>query len=273
MNNLFGRAMLCAAITFALCTPVQTGINLVVPELQAASLGEVWEEFFSKAQKEAAASIQPQLKVFPGHHMGESVELAAFGSNSGWTYRQVTYEIYYDSSAALARSIYSIALLQEDVSSEMTLERFEKGVQGFHYSMEQIMEWARMVIADRSLVRTNSEQLMLDWLLADGIIAIKDGKAVDTGRVRHVLGAAPGKKRGFLLNLRHERLHAYWDENPDFSARAHAAWAKLDVAGREEVYAKLKGYSRENEAQIIEEWAVFEAENLPDMERIALVGI
>lgn len=265
-------AGLAALILFTLWNPLQLAF-IPVPPARAASLDELWERFSAARRPESNPGIPAGELAFPGRHVGGSPELAAFVQRSGWQYRQVTYELYFDSGAELARSIYSLALLQLDVGPEVTLERFERGVQGFHYSLAQVVEWAEFTVKDRSKARTDAELRLLDWLLADGVVALQGGKVVDTGKVRHIVGAAPGKKRAFALNLRHERLHVYWDENAEFAARARVAWAGLDARGREEAFARLKGYARDNEAQIIEEWAVFAAEDLPDEERRALVGI
>jgi len=50
----------------------------------------------------------------------------------------------------------------------------------------------------------------------DGVINIQNGAVVPSGKLQHFLGAAQGKKRSFLLNLAHERLHVLWDTDTAF---------------------------------------------------------
>lgn len=82
--------------------------------------------------------------------------------------------------------------------------------------------------------------------------------AAPSGPVRHVLGAAPGHKRTFGDNLRHERLHIRWDEDPGFREKSEKQWAALSDDQKAQARRQLPQYPAE--AQLIEEWAVGLAE-------------
>lgn len=97
-------------------------------------------------------------------------------------------------------------------------------------------------------------------LLSDGVIAIKGGNFVPTGKYSHILAASQGKKRSFSDNLRHERLHVFWDEDSVFRERAQQEWKTLSEEERQKIRKTLHQYAQENEAQLVEEWAVKRAE-------------
>jgi hypothetical protein len=190
-----------------------------------------------------------------------------------WPWRQYGYELYFASSAELARSIYGLALETGDVAADMTLERFERGAQGFHYSLDQICRWAENLLSGRTSPRTGEERRLLDRLLLEGVLICRERKVVPGGAIHHVLGAAKGKKRSLADNLAHERLHVLWDEDKTFRNAGLSRWQALDGEEKQAVRASLPGYSPENEAQFVEEWTVREAEKLPPAQRKKLVGL
>jgi hypothetical protein len=237
------------------------------PQNPSSGIQRLWERYAGKA------SFFAVREDVPGRCVGEDVALAVFMRNSAWKYRTRTYELYFSSSPALARSVYGLAIQSGDVDKAMRLDRFEKGVQGFHYSIAQVCAWIDTVLANDCAVHTDEERRLMRWLLDDGVVRIVDGKAVPGGTVDHVLGAAPGRKRSFEINLRHERLHVLWDEDVIFTGEYGQKWEAMSASEKREVRKSLPAYSQGNEAQLMEEWAIFQAENLPDNERKELVGL
>lgn len=236
------------------------------PAPQGGALRKAWELYVKRAS--------PPLPVpRPGGVVGGDIELSAFMRRSDWSLRASGYELYFASSVELARSVYGLAVQSGDVDPAMSPERFEKGVLGFHYSIAQVCLWIDAVLAGGTALRTGEERQLLLRLLKDGVVDMRGGKAVPGGRIHHVLGAAPGKKRSFEATLRHERLHVLWDENPSFAAAFREKWRALGEEEKQAARKKLAAYAQDNEAQLMEEWAVFQAENMPEAERKSLVGL
>ena len=177
-----------------------------------------------------------------------------------WPYRGVTYEIQSSSQVLIARSVYGLARFAGDLDNSVTLERFERGVGGFHYGVDQVAAWANAVRDGRQGLHTEEERDLLKRLAADRVIVDQDGAWAPGGSIRHVLGATATKSRSLELNREHERIHVMWDEDADFRERAIAAWGALSDDEKHEVYKRLKGYNPAVEMQIIEEWAVFQFE-------------
>ena len=180
-----------------------------------------------------------------------------------WPYRRTTYEIYFAEKKEIARAIYGLALFTKDLDPSVTLERFERGAGGFHYSIGQITSWANAVLQGVQPTYTDEEKALLEKLVADYILIRINGRYVSIGLAAHVLGVAPQTKRSLSLNLNHERLHVMWDEAPEFREAAIAKWRTMSDTEKQTVYSSLKGYNPENEMQIIEEWAVRQHENIP----------
>lgn len=216
---------------------------------------------------------EPSPASYPGKTVGDDVALSSFMKLSDWRYRTVSYELYFAFSRELARSVYGLAIQNGDVDPTMPLERFEKGVRGFHYTIRQVCLWIDAVLAGDIALQTGEEQQLLLWLLKDGVVDLRDGKAIPAGRIHHVLGAAPGGKRTFETTLRHERLHVLWDEDPVFADTFRKKWQALSESEKQAARKRLAAYAQGNETQLIEEWAVFLAEDMPERERKSLVGL
>lgn len=240
----------------------------IFPFSQNDNLRKIWEGYAGKT-----AQPQPRIEKYPGRLVGSDPTLAAFWNDSGWKYRASSYELYFASSASLARSVYGLAIQSGDVDATMPLERFEKGVRGFHYSAQQVCGWINAVFAERMPVYTDEEHRLIFWLLKDGVVHVVDGRAIPGTSIRHVLGAAPGTKRGFEPTLIHERLHVLWDEDPSFATEFKAKWDGLSTEEKQAARQGLAAYSQSNEAQLIEEWAVKQAESMPPEQRRTLVGL
>jgi hypothetical protein len=231
------------------------------PQRPSFDIQRLWDRY---AEKISFFTVQGNG---PGRRVGEDAAFAVFMRESAWKYRAVTYELYFASSAVLARSVYGLAIQSGDVDKTMPLDRFEKGVRGFHYSVAQVCAWIDAVFADDRAVHTDEERRLIRWLLDDGVVKIVDGKeAVPGGTVSHILGAAPGRKRSFEINLRHERLHVFWDEDAVFSSEYRQKWDAMSAGEKQKVQKSLSAYSQSNEAQLMEEWAISQAENLPEKE-------
>ena len=224
-----------------------------------------YEKFKEDRHQDSEPGVFRPTKSYecPGYIAGEWAEKPDDLFCEAWPYRAKTYEIFFPTKKDIARAIYGLALFTRDLKPSVTLERFERGAGGFHYSIDQIAGWANAVMSGSQKVYTEEEQDFLDRLLADRVLLKVNGRYVSIGLVNHVLGVAPMKKRSLVLNLNHERTHVMWDEDPSFKERSIAGWRSLSQEEKDAVYNQLKGYSKENELQIIEEWAVRKNEAKP----------
>ena len=188
-----------------------------------------------------------------------SVELLGTFTHN-WKYQSTTHELFYEDHRALARSIYGLAIYAGDVDSSLDPQKFIEGVLGYHYRVTQVCAWLNAVVSKKTSSPELDEENLIGVLLSDGVIAIKGGNFVPTGKYSHILAASQGKKRPFSDNLRHERLHVFWDEDSVFRERAQQEWKTLSEEERQKIRKTLHQYAQENEAQLLEEWAVKRAE-------------
>jgi hypothetical protein len=224
-------------------------------------LKSIWEKFLPPEQK--VKTEQTKLQIDPlVLFIGSEDKLRPMLPDKLWPWRDVSFEFYFYTRTELARSVFGLAQISGDVSKEMKLDRFEKGVQGFHYDVDQICVWLNSILNETVSYNTDEEARLIGWLLSSGVINIISGKAVPGKLIHHILGAAPGKKRSLAEALLHERLHVRWDEDLDFKTTFMAKWNKMTKDEKEKVYNSLSSYSRDNELQIIEEWAVKSSEVL-----------
>lgn len=218
---------------------------------------ELWNKYAPKAQVERQTP-----SACPGRIFGKPLGGGESSFHFPWKYRSATYELHFENPAELARSIYSLALFAHDISPDLPREKFYGGVQGFHYSARQVADWLNHVLAGH-VALDQQENAFAGLMLEDGVVRI-GAKGFEPGpAIRHVLGAAHGKKRNFAHNLHHERLHVYWDENEQMRKEANAAWQALGSAEKAAARKKLRSYAQDNEEQLVEEWAVYNAENSP----------
>jgi hypothetical protein len=212
--------------------PPSSGANSGITPKTGDPLGRIWERYIGTV-------ILPEKGQYPGRCIGDDPALAAFAKVSRWQYRSTSYELYFASSQALARSIYGLAMHSGDVDRAMQLERFEKGVRGFHYSIAQLCAWFNAVLSEQMPVHTTEERQFILCLLQDGAVNIVNGSAVPGTNIHHVLGAAPGKKRAFEASLVHERLHVLWDEDPNFATTNRTQWNTLGEDEKQEARKRL----------------------------------
>jgi len=202
---------------------------------------------------------------FPGLMLGSQNEIRNNLFVQSWPYRTQTYEIFYASQIELAEMIYGPALFIGDLDKSVTLDRFKKGGQGFHYSVEQLTEWANFCLSKTNPFYTPAEKTFFEYLQRDGVICKRGSQYYPCGQIKHILGAAQSTKRDFKVNLNHERLHVVWDQKTEFRNYWQNKWVLLSEEEKKQVYGRLKGYNPANTLQIIEEWAVYENENKPIM--------
>ena len=203
---------------------------------------------------------------FPGWMAGQWETPPDALLRSPWPYRSQVYEVLFPDRALLGRTIYGLAIYAGDVDGTMDRERFEGGVQGFHYSLDQVIGWANETLWNRKQFLPEEKDL-LNHLVQDGVLVKQGGLFAQAGNIKHILGAAPGRRRTIDLNLTHERIHVLWELDPDFRARLTQRWQSLTEEEKEAVYSRLSGYNRENTVLIIEEWAVRETEANPPWSR------
>jgi hypothetical protein len=220
-----------------------------------------WE--LSRNRNEASGDSPKASDSCPGWIVGEWAKKPDSLFYDPWPYRKTTYEVLFPDKKSIARVIYGLALFTRDLDPSVSLERFERGAGGFHYDVEQVVEWAVAVTEKRWKIYTREEKEFLRKLVADRVILEDGGRVRPSGRFSHILGAAPQKTRSLALNLNHERIHVLWDEDPAFKERYTAKWRSLTPEEKSAVYKRLKGYNPEDEMQIIEEWAVRQNEDKP----------
>ena len=218
---------------------------------KADSLSELWERYSSLSESNLQAKIQEDC---PGHIVSYS---DSFTYN--WKYRSSTYELHYTEQKTLSKSIYSLALYSKDISKDLSKEKFYSGVAGFHYTVEQISDWVNSVLKGFSQVNYD-ENRFINTLIKDNVIIFNDGKFIPSLKIKHVLGAAPGKKSILADNLLHERLHVFWDNDADFKQHYLSRWNKMASKEQEDIKKEFKNYNQDNINQIIEEWAINEAQ-------------
>jgi hypothetical protein len=242
------------AFTFLICSLFSLTFCLSAE----AEIQGLWEKYsvLPNETKKAPASLQ-----YPGRIIGDWSEKPAKLYFANWPYRGTTYEIFFSQKRELGRMIYGLALLERDIDKSIALQKFEKGAQGFHYSISQVVNWANTVLEGKLKFNTNEEFVLLYWLMEDKAISLVDGMWAPTGRIKHILGVTPGRKRSLELNLNHERIHVIWDEDPAFQEKYTNKWNKLTEGKRAEILKGFKNYDRANINQIIEEWAVRQNES------------
>ena len=222
----------------------------------AGTLESLWNKYIPDGSSKPLSSPHSPVNI----QRENSVELLGVFTHN-WKYQATTHELFYEDHRALARSIYSLALHTGDVDASLDPQKFIEGVLGYHYKVTQVCDWLNAVIAKKITSPEPDEENLIGILLSDGVVTIKDERFVTTGKYSHILAASSGKKRSFSDNLRHERLHVFWDEAPDFRNNAFKEWEALSKEERQKVRSALHQYSQDNEEQLVEEWAVKKAES------------
>lgn len=243
----------------------------------AQTLEDVWNKYSPDSQQKATAppvsvgatlqgktndndtDAASQSKLFPGRLIGnpQGIKEAAF--TYPWKYRHQTYELHYENPQSLARSVYGLALFTGDISEDLPKEKFFSSVRGFHYSAWQVTKWLNHIKGNNNTL-TDEEKLLIEFLIEDKFVVLKENTFSPGIVAGHLVAAAPGSTRSFDYNLRHERLHVYWDEDIHFQANFRAKWILLSSSEKDKEREKLKNYNQSKEQQLIEEWAVKKSE-------------
>lgn len=224
---------------------------LIASPLNCGTLEDAFDKY--------ARMLPEKANIAPGRMIGKPQGSGEADFNYPWKYRQQTYEMHFQDPGELARSIHAFAVCAKDVTPELPKEKFFRGVQGFHYSSSQITTCLNSI---GMAALSDQERRFVNQLLGDGVLR-KGSRGFEAAmQISHILGAAPGKKRTFAQNLRHERLHVFWDEDDAFRAREKQRWSGLSVAEQMVARNRLKNYDQANEEQLMEEWAIHRAEIL-----------
>lgn len=226
---------------------------------EAHVIEELWNKYSPKTEVTPVQTPVQSATATPGRQLEKAPEQGEAAFVWPWKYRSSTYELHYGNPSELARSIYGLAVYVHDVRPDTPREKFYTGVLGFHYSTAQICAWLNDAQTQQQELSAE-ENIFLGMLLQDGVIRLGRQGFISGGSIQHVLGAAPGKKRSFAANLRHERLHVFWDEDAAFRTSQQNIWQNLDEQTRSSARKALKNYAQDNEKQLIEEWAVKNAE-------------
>ncbi|THB68508.1 MAG: hypothetical protein D6E12_06450 [Desulfovibrio sp.] len=247
----------------ALAAPMLSlGLCLVTGPALAGIYPEIWEKYYHLYELEHPEAVDTLTDseiadgIFPGQILGEWDEPPLDLFQTPWPQRENTFEILAASSRDLARCIYGLALFTHDLDESISLERFERGAQGFHYSTDQIVDWANAVLSGEFPLYTTEELWFLGWLCEQNVLVVDEGDIASSGILGHILGASSGPHRSMALNLNHERLHVLWDESLPFNMEWHARWEELSDEQRQAVFEDLSGYDQDNIEGIIEEWSV-----------------
>lgn len=201
-------------------------------------------------------------KEYPGALVGNlSLQKMSYFHQS-WRFRKMSYEMFFSKQESMCPAIYGLAIFTKDITPEIPLSRFSSGVQGFHYAVEQVVDWLNAVKAGKFKRYDPSESFLEGRLLDDGVIKLDGGSYVKTGIVHHVLGATSGKKRSFAKNLTHERFHIVWDEDESFRQYWLDRWNNMSGEEKGRIVQSLgkKGYAAESESGVTKEWAVRSSE-------------
>lgn len=228
--------LLVAAVLFGV-TPSFAGVT-----------PEQWDMYLAKVQAEPVCT-----RPCPGRLLA-SISPAF---SEAWKYRPMTYELHYDDTKTLARAVYDLAVHSGDIPVTTPREQVENGVQGFHYSVDQICTWIDDVFSGKRGTVSHDSLVLIGYLLKDSVVRVDQGKFKPVDPIRHILAASAGSKRTLDDNLRHERLHVFWDEDESFRQHVRSAWDAMSDAGRKEAENKMKQYANNFDLRL-EEWGVRE---------------
>lgn len=199
------------------------------------------------------STFQTDVAGWPGMIYGNEQGEGESSFNFAWPYRHIAFEMHIQDQKQLSAMIYSLAVHAKDISADTPRDKFYKGVSGFHYSIEQICAW----LNDPNKIELNAEERgFVQQLENHGVIKKEANQYISASSIKHVLAASASKKRSFERNLRHERLHIFYDEDQDFRDSCLKRFKALDIAEQKEILKKYSHYNQENLPQLIEEWAV-----------------
>ncbi|WP_202108424.1 hypothetical protein [Succinivibrio dextrinosolvens] len=233
-------------------------------QVSAAVLEDVWNKYVPSADTEYTVFKEfDSITSFPGRIFGTvQVNSKESDFNYPWKYRDICYEIHYENSQELARAIYSLAVFTHDVDSDFPRDKFVKNVLGCHYSLSEVVNWINYSIG-MNIDFNKATVRFINALVEDGVIKKEQGIFIknSSSKVQNFVAASAGKNRPFDVNLRHERLHVFWDLDEGFFNSYTAKWKSLKGKELEKAKEIVKNYAQDNEKLLIEEWAIKLAEN------------
>ncbi len=246
-------------------------LMLVLP-VRAEILKDVYEEYLEMSEPDPDTALKllfeeyskladeqmQSVQGFPGRIIGDlPAEYKAYFSQK-WKMRSVSYELYFADSRQLAESVFELAIFANDVDADFPKDRFLRGVLGFHYSSNQVLDFANSLYKKGLLA--NDYPYLIRLLLEDKVLLLTAEGFKFSDDIRHVLAASAGKKRTFASTLEHERLHVFWDEDDELREKQIKKWNALSDEQKSKIKKELHQYAKNNEAQFIEEWSVHSTE-------------
>lgn len=199
------------------------------------------------------STFQTDVAGWPGMIYGKEQGTGESSFNFAWPYRHIAFEMHIQDQKQLSAMIYSLAVHAKDITKDTPRDKFYKGVSGFHYSIEQICDW----LNDPNKIELSAEERgFVQQLENHGVIKKEANQYTAASGIKHVLAASASKKRSFERNLRHERLHIFYDEDQAFRNSCLERFKTLDVVEQKEILKNYSHYNQENLPQLIEEWAV-----------------
>ncbi len=236
-------------------------LTFIYPHALCAEIQGLWDHYLHIYDSKKADDFATENINF--HVIGEFENYPYDLEHQSWPYKKISYEIIAASKTDLSRLIYGLALYVKDIDVAISLKHFENGVLGFHYSIDQILNWANDIQNGKINFKSPGEIVFLNLLVQDKLIHLHKGMWKSATSVKHVIGASESKNRSLLLNLTHERIHIFWDEDIEFKKDIEKKWLSLNSDEQDLVLKSLKMYNKENIHQIIEEWGVRSHENRP----------
>lgn len=263
-------------IKLVVCTAISYVLLVITPpssfgEVEAGSqqcIRSLFAKYHPQPDEQKELVTLSRSDDFPGALVGNVSLQKMTYFHQNWRFRRASYEMLFTKADSMCPIIYGLAIYSKDIRPDVPLSRFSAGVQGFHYAIGQVTDWLNAVNLGTFKRYEESESFLERRLLDDGVIRIDNGKYSATGSVRHIVGAAPGKKRTLLNNLTHERFHIIWDEDDSFRATWLSRWHAMSEGEKGCILQSFekKGYAVESEEGIAEEWAV-RSSDLCDIEQ------
>ncbi len=227
-----------------------------VTPAQAEILQDIWTKYSQMSQQDINPS---KANSAPGRIIGALPQEHQVHFTENWKMRGVTYELYFASSKELADSVFELAIFANDIDASFPKDKFLRGVLGFHYHKDQVLDWAKSLYKKGR--PANDYPYLIRLLLEDKILTLTPDGFQFSNDIHHVLAASAGKKRSFAATLEHERLHVFWDEDAELREKQIKKWHALSDEQKNQIKKDLHQYAKGNEAQLIEEWSVHSTEN------------
>lgn len=226
----------------------------VVP-CKAETIEKLFKKYLQPSQ--AILSNKPSPTV---NYISNCRDFTKSLNTQNWKYSHLNYELNCPEKSMIAKNIYGLAIFTGDISSDIKYDDFEKGVQGYHYRIEQVTQWINSILSGSFTLKNPEEFFFISNLIENSAIVLINGVFESGNIIRHISGAAPGTKRSLEININHERLHIILDEEPSIGKEAAETWNKLPDKTKIAYKNKLKSYLFKTEETFLKEWYVRENE-------------